>query len=87
MQSDPQLTRSELALAEKVGLFLLPTIREIVAAMATKPRNATATFCRDFAAAQSAREALPVGAPPMARVELETRMLDLASKFVASHKE
>ena len=81
----PKLTVAEVELAEKVGLFLLPTLREMVGSIAAKrDTDATAKFCNAFSNLQQAREYLPDSAGPMARVEIELRMLELAAQFVAS---
>ena len=79
----PKLTRSELALAEKVGLFLAPTFRQVLDRHRKATDDGTAKFCREFAATKAARDALPASAPAMARVELELRLLELAQDFVA----
>ena len=88
MRNDlPKLTVQELAIAEQVGKFLLPMCRGMVEQAKTTRDDATAKFCRDFAATQRAREALPDSSGPMARVELDTRLLELASAFVALHSK
>jgi hypothetical protein len=78
----PKLTVTELAIAEKVGRFLIPTMRTMVAAVRTERDNTMAKFCGEFAALQKARECLPDSASPMARHELDARMLELAGAFV-----
>jgi hypothetical protein len=80
--NSPKLTVGELAIAEKVGLFLIPTVREMVANMKPAREGATATFCREFAALRAAKAVLPDSAPPMTRIDLDLKMLDLASAFV-----
>ena len=78
----PKLTRSELALAEKVGLFLAPMFRDVLDRHRKTVDNGTAAFCASFAATLAARDALPATAPAMARVELDLRLLELAQEFV-----
>ena len=78
----PKLTRSELALAEKVGLFLAPMFRDVLDRHRKTVDNGTAAFCASFAATLAARDALPASAPAMARVELDLRLLELAQDFV-----
>lgn len=78
----PKLTRSELALAEKVGLFLAPMFRDVLDRHRKAVDNGTAQFCASFAATVAARDALPASAPAMARVELDLRLLELAQAFV-----
>ena len=77
----PKLTRSELALAEKVGLFLLPMFKDLLDRHRKATDNGTAAFCASFAATMAARDALPATAPAMARGELELRLLGLAQEF------
>lgn len=79
----PKLTRHEVAIAEKVGLFLMPTFREVLARHRKATDDKIATFCASFAATMAARDALPASAPAMARVELDLRLLELAQNFVA----
>jgi hypothetical protein len=78
----PKLTRSELALAQKVGLFLAPMFRDVLDRHRKTVDNGTAQFCASFAATMAARDALPASAPAMARVELDLRLLELAQDFV-----
>lgn len=78
----PKLTRSELALAEKIGLFLAPMFRDVLDRHRKTVDNGTAAFCSSFAATMAARDMLPASAPAMARVELDLRLLELATEFV-----
>ncbi len=86
MAAHPPLTVQEVRLAERVAHFLLPTLREALG----KHRAAadeTATFVRAFEARDRALNALPSTASPMARVELELEMLDLARRHCAAHSK
>ena len=78
----PKLTRQEVAIAEKVGLFLLPMFKDLLDRHRKTVDNGTAAFCASFAATMAARDALPASAPAMARVELDLRLLELAQEFV-----
>lgn len=78
------LTVAEVRMAERVGLFLLPLLRDAIA-QRTKGSDAASVFARDFASLQRARDALPDTAGPMARVELDAQMLALAERFAATH--
>ena len=78
----PKLSRQEVAIAEKVGLFLLPMFKDLLDRHRKAVDNGTAAFCASFAATMAARDALPASAPAMARVELDLRLLELAQEFV-----
>ena len=78
----PKLSRQEVAIAEKVGLFLAPMFRDVLDKHRKATDNGTAAFCASFAATMTARDALPASAPAMARVELDLRLLELAQEFV-----
>lgn len=82
----PQLrmTREEVLLAERVGKFLLPVIREALDQRLGKPSDAAA-FAREFREMQRVRDALPSGASGAARATIEADMLELAQRFAAAH--
>jgi hypothetical protein len=80
----PQPTRADMDQALRVLPLLLPGVERFVKRVVEAKVGATADFCTKFAALQRAKDALPSSAPPMARVDLETDMLELASDFVAA---
>ncbi len=82
----PQLpmTREEALLAERVGRFLLPLIRDALDQRLGKT-SAAATFAREFREMQRVRDALPSTACATARATIEADMLELAQRFAALH--
>ena len=67
----PKLTVAELALAERIALFLVPTLREAMVMRAGKPADdAVSKFVREY------RDALRAGE--------HAHLLRLASRFVES---
>lgn len=82
--TQPQLSREELLLAERVGRFLLPLLREAIDKRLGKPSDA-AKFAQEFRELRRVRDAMPSSAGAMARVELETQMLELAERFAETH--
>jgi hypothetical protein len=80
----PHLTREEARIAERVGLFLLPIVRDAIQQRLGKPSDA-AEFAREFRELRRVRDAIPSSAGGMARVEIELQMLELAERFAESH--
>lgn len=80
----PHLSREEAMLAERVGLFLLPLLRDAIDKRLGKPSDA-AKFAQEFRELRRVRDAIPSSAGGMARVEIEMQMLELAERFAESH--
>lgn len=79
-------TVAEVRMAERVGQFLLPHVAQMLA-LHREGDDKTKTFCDQYAAKRAALDALPSTAGPMARVQLEGEMQDLAQRFVSQHSK
>jgi hypothetical protein len=79
-----------LAVAERVAELMAPTVRKAIARATvgySAMRSQVDQFVDEFHVLDELHRRLPPTAGPMARLELESRMIDLAAAFVRQQRQ